>query len=114
MAQRDSYRSNVTCGSKFRAVFELLEGFLKVRTSPRQLCSNLRMKVAGQHAKQGLPWPSIGLFSLFADEWPSSCFDVLRKGTPASFHLFPVGSYVVVHGAGSFLPTLFGLLKAIC
>ena len=44
----------------------------------------------------------------------SSCFDLLRNGTPASFRLFPVGSYVVVPGAGSFLPTLFGLLKAIC
>ena len=39
---------------------------------------------------------------------------MLRKGKPASFRLFPVGSYVVVYRAGSFLPTLFGLLKAIC
>ena len=39
---------------------------------------------------------------------------MLPKGKPASFRLFPVGSYVVVRGAGSFLPTLLGLLKAIC
>ena len=38
---------------------------------------------------------------------------MLRKGKPASFGLFPVGSYVVVYSAGSFLPTLVGLLKAI-
>src|SRR6476661_8560170 len=38
---------------------------------------------------------------------------MLRKGKPASFRLFPVGSYVVFCGAASFLPTLFGLLKAI-
>ena len=38
---------------------------------------------------------------------------MLRKGKPASFRLFPVGSYVVVYSAGSFLPTLVGLLKAI-
>ena len=38
---------------------------------------------------------------------------MLRKGKPASCRLFPVGPYVVVCGAGSFLPTLFGLLKAI-
>jgi hypothetical protein len=38
---------------------------------------------------------------------------MLRKGKPASFRLFPVGSYVVIYRAGSFLPTLFGLLKAI-
>ena len=38
---------------------------------------------------------------------------MLRKGKPASFRLFPVGSDVVVYSAGSFLPTLVGLLKAI-
>jgi len=38
---------------------------------------------------------------------------MLRKGEPASFRLFPVGSYVVVYSAGGFLPTLVGLLKAI-
>src|SRR6476660_6443327 len=56
---------------------------------------------------------SIGLLSLFADEWPRPSFAMLRKAKPASFRLFPVGSYVVVCGADSFLPTLFGLLKAI-
>jgi len=56
---------------------------------------------------------SIGLLSLFADEWPRPSFAMLRKGKPASFRLFPVASYVVVCGAGRFLPTLFGLLKAI-
>jgi hypothetical protein len=56
---------------------------------------------------------STGLLSLYADEWPRPSFAMLRKGKPASFRLFPVGSYVVVCGAGSFLPTLFGLLKAI-
>ena len=56
---------------------------------------------------------SIGLLNLFADEWPRLSFAMLRKGKPASFRLFPVGSYVVVCGPGSFLPTLFGLLKAI-
>ena len=56
---------------------------------------------------------SIGLLSLFADEWPRSSFTTLRKGKPASFRLFPVGSYVVIYRAGSFLPTLVGLLKAI-
>ena len=37
---------------------------------------------------------------------------MLRKGKPASFRLFPVGADVVVYSAGSFLPTLVGLLKA--
>jgi hypothetical protein len=55
----------------------------------------------------------IGLLSLFTNEWPRPSFATLRKGKPASFRLFPVGSYVVVCGAGSFLQTLFGLLKAI-
>ena len=55
----------------------------------------------------------IGLLGLFADEWPRSSPAMLRKGEPASFRLFPVGSYVVVYSAGSFLPTLVGLLKAI-
>jgi hypothetical protein len=50
---------------------------------------------------------SIGLVSLFADEWPRPSFVMLRKGKPASFRFFPVGSYVVVYGADSFLPTLF-------
>jgi hypothetical protein len=48
-----------------------------------------------------------------ADEWPRPSFAMLRKGKPASFRLFPVSSNVVVRGAGSFHPTLFGLLKAI-
>jgi hypothetical protein len=56
---------------------------------------------------------SIGLVGLFADEWPRPSFAALRKGKPASFGLFPVGSYAVVYRAGRFLPTLFGLLKAI-
>ena len=56
------------------------------------------------------PVSSIGLLNLFADEWPRSSFARLRKGKPASCRLFPVGPYVVVCGAGSFLPTLFGLL----
>jgi hypothetical protein len=38
---------------------------------------------------------------------------MLRKGKPASFRFFPVGSNVIVRGAGSFHPTLFDLLKAI-
>jgi hypothetical protein len=38
--------------------------------------------------------------SLFADEWPRSSFAIWRKGKPASFRLFSVGSYTVV-GAGS-------------
>ena len=38
---------------------------------------------------------------------------MLRKGEPASFRLFSVGSYVVVYSAGGFLRTLVGLLKAI-
>ena len=56
----------------------------------------------------------IGLLGLFADEWPRSSPAMLRKGKPASFRLFPVGSDVVVYSVGSFLPTLVGLLKAIC
>ena len=59
------------------------------------------------------PVSLIGLLNLFADEWPRPSFAILRKGKPASFRLFPVGSYVVVCGAGSFLPTLVGLLRAI-
>ena len=58
--------------------------------------------------------PQSDLFSLFADEWPRLSFAILHKGKPASFRLFPVSSYVVVPGAGSFLPTLFGLLNTIC
>jgi hypothetical protein len=38
----------------------------------------------------------------------------LCKGKPASFRLFPVRSYVVIPGAASLLPTLFGLLNRIC
>ena len=59
------------------------------------------------HARVAL----IGFLGLFADEWPRSSPAMLRKGKPASFRLFPVGSYVVVCSAGSFLPTLVGLLK---
>ena len=58
--------------------------------------------------------PQSDLFSLFADEWPRLSFAILHKGKPASFRLFPVSSNVVVPGAGSFLPTLFGLLNTIC
>ena len=56
---------------------------------------------------------SIELLSLFADEWPRPSVTTLREGKPASFRLFPVGSDVVVYSAGSFLPTLVGLLNAI-
>jgi hypothetical protein len=48
--------------------------------------------------------PQSDLFSLFADEWPRLSFAMLHKGKPAAFRLFPVSSYVVVRGAGSFLP----------
>ena len=33
---------------------------------------------------------------------------MLREGKPATFRLFPIGSYVVIYSAGSFLPTLVG------
>jgi hypothetical protein len=58
--------------------------------------------------------PQSDFFSLFADEWRRPSPSMLYKGKPASFRLSPVSPYVVVRGAASVLPTLFGLLNAIC
>ena len=58
--------------------------------------------------------PQSDLFSPPADERPRLSLVMSHKRKPASFGLFPVSFYVVIPGAGSFLPTLFGLLNTIC
>ena len=58
--------------------------------------------------------PQSDFFRPFADEWPRPSPTMLPKSKPASFRLSPVSPYVVVRGAASVLPTLFGLLNTIC